>query len=91
MQAIILEKTGGVENLVNKEIEKPSIKENEVLVEVRAISVNPVDYKVRGNEEVLSMIYGEQRPAILGWDIAGTVVETGDKISHFKTAIFPFA
>ena len=37
MQAIILEKTGGVENLVKREIEKPSIKENEVLVKVKAI------------------------------------------------------
>ena len=84
MKAIILQKTGGVENLIPAEIEKPGIEENEVLVEVKAISVNPVDYKVRGNEEVLNMIYGSQRPAILGWDIAGIVVETGRNVSKFK-------
>ena len=84
MQAIVLEKTGGVENLTLREVEKPAIKDNEVLVEVKAIDVNPVDYKVRRNEDVLAMIYGEQRPAILGWDIAGTVVATGSKVVQFK-------
>ncbi len=85
MKAIVIEKAGGVENLIITEIEKPVIKENEVLVEVKAISINPVDYKVRANEAVLTMIYGEQRPAILGWDIAGTVVATGNNVTAFAT------
>ena len=84
MRAIILEKTGGVENLITKKITKPTIEANEVLVAIKALSINPVDYKVRGNEEVLTMIYGEQRPAILGWDIAGTVVEKGGEVSEFQ-------
>ena len=84
MQAIILEKAGGVENLIMKDIDKPVAKENEVLVEVKAISVNPVDYKVRANEDVITMICGEERPVILGWDISGTVVSTGDKVTKFK-------
>ena len=85
MKAIVLKETGGPENLVIREIDKPAIKENEVLVEVRAISINPVDYKVRSNEEVLTMIYGEHRPAILGWDIAGKVAETGSRVTAFRT------
>ncbi len=84
MKAIILEKTGGVENLTITEIEKPNISENEVLLAVKAISINPVDYKVRGNEQVLTMIYGEQRPAILGWDVAGIVVQTGSEVSTLR-------
>ncbi|MGI9545897.1 MAG: NADP-dependent oxidoreductase [Flavobacteriaceae bacterium] len=84
MKAIILEKTGGVENLRLKEIEKPVAGANDVLVEVKAISVNPVDFKVRAHEGVLNMIYGEQRPAILGWDIAGTVVATGGNATQFE-------
>lgn len=84
MKAFILEKAGSVENLVIKDIEKPIAKENEVLIRVKAISVNPVDYKVRGNDAVLSMIYGEQRPAILGWDIAGEVVATGSNVTQLK-------
>ncbi len=85
MKAIVLEKAGGVENLMIKDIEKPVVKENEVLVKVKAISVNPVDYKVRAIEDVITMICGEERPVILGWDIAGTVVSTGDKVTQFKT------
>ncbi len=85
MKAIVLEKAGGVENLIMKDIDKPVAKENELLVEVKAISVNPVDYKVRANEGALTWICGEERPVILGWDIAGTVVSTGDKVTKFKT------
>ena len=84
MKAIILEKTGGVENFIIKEIGKPAIKATEVLVTTKALSINPVDYKVRGNEDLLNMIYGERRPAILGWDIAGTVVEKGSEVTDFE-------
>ncbi|KAA3618194.1 MAG: hypothetical protein DWQ05_09150 [Calditrichaeota bacterium] len=44
------------------------------MVEVKVVSINPVDYKVRSNEDGLNMIYGTDHPAILGWDIAGPVV-----------------
>lgn len=84
MKAIILEKAGGIENLQLVETQKPSINENEVLVEVKAISVNPVDYKVRAIEAVLNMINGEARPAIIGWDIAGIVVSIGKNVSNLK-------
>ncbi|WP_411030720.1 NADP-dependent oxidoreductase [Spongiimicrobium sp. 3-5] len=84
MKAILLEQAGSVENLIAKEIEKPMPGDNEVLVAVKAISVNPVDYKVRANEDVLKMIYGEQKPVVLGWDIAGTVIAVGNKVTQFK-------
>lgn len=84
MKAILLKQTGGVENLITTEIEKPTIDENEVLVEVKAIGINPVDYKVRTLEPILKMIYGEQQPAILGWDIAGTVVAVGSNATQFE-------
>ena len=84
MKAIVLEQTGGVENLLIQEVKKPIIKSDEVLIAVKAISINPVDYKVRANNDVLTMISGEHRPAIIGWDIAGTVVETGADVTQFK-------
>ena len=84
MKALVLENAGGVENLIAKEIEKPIAKGNEVLVEVKAISVNPVDYKVRTYEEALSMICGAERPVILGWDIAGVVVTLGDNVTKLE-------
>lgn len=84
MKAIVLEKTGGAENLQFKDIEKPVINENEVLVETKAISINPVDFKVRGSEDVLNMICGTDLPAILGWDISGIVNAVGEKVSQLK-------
>ncbi len=84
MRAIILEQAGSSENLKIKEVTKPTIRENEVLVAVKAISINPVDYKIRLAEEGLNMMYGDKRPVILGWDIAGEVIETGKETSQFK-------
>jgi NADPH:quinone reductase-like Zn-dependent oxidoreductase len=84
MKAIVLDKAGGVENLIIKDVEVPVAKENEVLVEVKALSINPVDFKLRRTEKALSTFFGDERPAVLGWDIAGTVVSVGDKVSLFE-------
>jgi len=85
LKAILLEEVGAPENLQVKEIEKPGIKANEVLVETKAFSINPVDFKVRQVDGVLTFIYGEKRPAIIGWDIAGIVSEVGGDVTKFKT------
>lgn len=84
MKAIITHQAGGIENLQLADVAKPKIKDNEVLVETRAISINPADTKVKYAEEALLDLYGEERPVILGWDIAGTVIETGANITHFN-------
>ena len=55
-----------------------------MLIEVKAISINPVDVKVRPVEEALNMIVGADRPVILGWDIAGTVTVVGEDATLFK-------
>lgn len=81
MKAYLLNEAGGVENLILSEIEKPEIKPDEVLVQIKAISINPVDVKVRQADEVLTLILGtEDRPVILGWDIAGTVAAVGNDV-----------
>lgn len=84
MKAIVLEETGGVKNLTIKDIESTAVRENEVLIEVKAISINPVDYKVRANDAVLQKICGGQTPIILGWDVAGKVVAAGDNVSQYQ-------
>jgi len=84
MKAFILNTPGLPEHLILKEIEKPSITKDEVLVEVKALGINPADVKARSTEEVLTAIYGTQRPVILGWDIAGQVVEIGEDVVDFK-------
>jgi len=85
MKAYLLHEAGSVRNLVPKNIEKPEIKADEVLVETKAISINPVDVKVRQAEEVLTMILGtNDRPVILGWDIAGTVRAAGEEVKGLE-------
>jgi NADPH:quinone reductase-like Zn-dependent oxidoreductase len=85
MKAYRLNTAGGAENLVLSDIEKPVIKADEVLIETKAISINPVDVKVRAHDKVLSMILGtEERPVILGWDLSGVVAEVGADVSEFK-------
>ena len=84
MKAYVLNEAGGVENLILSDIETPSPGPGEVLIKTKAISINPVDVKVRPIEEVLTMIIGEVRPVILGWDIAGTVAEVGQDVTGFE-------
>lgn len=84
MKAIILQKAGGVKNLEVVEMDKPTIKSDEVLVKVATIGINPADVKARAYEDVLGWIYEDKRPVVLGWDIAGEVVEVGEHVSRFK-------
>lgn len=84
MKAVILNEAGSVENLQLAEIDKPVIGNDEVLVKVVSISINPVDVKSRAYEGVLNWIFEEKRPVILGWDISGEVVEAGKNITDFK-------
>ena len=66
-------------SLRNLEIDRPVAQGHDLLVEVKAISVNPVDTKVRSPKSKT-----EVEPRILGWDAAGVVVATGDKVSKFQ-------
>lgn len=84
MKAILLRNPGESATLSYEEIETPTPRAGEVLVAVKSISVNPVDIKVRAIEDLLTMIYGEERPAILGWDIAGTVEAVGEGVASLS-------
>ena len=75
MKAIILKDFGGVEQLELTELPTPVIGEGEVLVQIKAISINPVDVKTRAGKGAAAKLKGEN-PMILGWDIAGIVTES---------------
>jgi zinc-binding alcohol dehydrogenase family protein len=82
MKAIGYKTPGSIDRddaLVDFEIEKPTATSHDLLVKVAAVSVNPVDYKVRQNR----VPTGDQ-PVILGWDAVGEVAEIGDKVTMFK-------
>src|SRR5215210_7372357 len=83
MKAIILKEAGGPENLVIKDIPVPVPQKGEVLVKVKAFSINPVDIKTRkGLAQYESL--KKNPPVILGWDIAGEVVEVGDDVTTLE-------
>ncbi|MEQ8651983.1 MAG: zinc-binding alcohol dehydrogenase family protein [Kiloniellales bacterium] len=65
--------------LFDFEMETPNPSGHDLLVRVEAISVNPVDYKVRLRKQA----EGDQ-PVVLGWDAVGEVVGLGDKATAFK-------
>ena len=83
MKAITLAGFGGVEVLQYTELPVPVIGAIEVLVQVRAISINPVDVKTRAGKGVSGRIKDES-PIILGWDISGVVSAVGPGVTAFK-------
>jgi NADPH:quinone reductase len=68
------------DSLRDIELPRPAAAGRDLLVEVRAVSVNPVDYKVRSSAPA------PVGPAkVIGWDAAGIVVEAGAQASLFRT------
>ncbi|TCC53192.1 NADP-dependent oxidoreductase [Kribbella capetownensis] len=72
MRSVRQWKFGGPEVLELTEVEKPVPGPTEVLVEVHAAGVNPVDWVTRAEE-----VYLGKPPYTLGWDVSGVVVELG--------------
>lgn len=87
MKAIILENAGGTKNLKLTEIEKPTIKQGEVLVAIKSISINPIDVKTRSGKGAFQKLKDEN-PLILGWDISGVVVETNSSMFKVNDEVF---
>lgn len=87
MKAIILNSIGGVEQLRYTDLEIPKINIAEVLIRVKAISINPVDVKSRTGKGIYGRIKTET-PLILGWDIAGTVEETQSDLFKVGDDVF---
>ncbi len=82
MKAVVFEKFGGPEVLVMKEVPTPEPKGDEVLIRSRAISVNPVDYKIRsGSAKDRIPVFP---PTILGRDVAGEVSAVGSQCTDVK-------
>ncbi len=67
------------ESLTDIELPQPKAAGHDLLVKVKAIAVNPVDYKVR-----LFLPPAEEETKVLGWDAVGEVVATGEAASQFK-------
>lgn len=90
MKAIILKQFGGVENLSMVELPIPVAMEDEVLIKVKSISINPVDVKTRAGKGV-SAVLKNDNPMILGWDLSGKIETAGPAVKKFKTGDEVFA
>lgn len=64
------------------DVPEPKLGEEDILIQVHAASINPLDLKIRSGEFKLILPY--ELPLILGNDAAGTVVRTGSHVSRFK-------
>ncbi|CAM4387413.1 zinc-binding alcohol dehydrogenase family protein [Paenibacillus tarimensis] len=67
------------ESLLDVKLQKPTPRGRDLLVSVQAVSVNPVDVKIRAPKERT-----EEEPRILGWDAAGIVEQVGPDCTLFK-------
>ncbi|GAB2324318.1 NADP-dependent oxidoreductase [Alkalibacterium sp. m-11] len=78
MKAIVIDEFGGIEKLQMKDIDRPALKPDRMIVQMAATSVNPIDVKRRKG------LFGGKTPMIVGGDVSGTVVEVGDDVTGFK-------
>ena len=94
MKAIVMNAYGGPDVLELKEVDKPEVTENDVLVEVRATSINAGDYfGMRGSPWVARFDVGFPNPKdyIIGWDVAGVVEQVGSNVTRFRPGDKVFA
>ena len=80
MQAIRVHQFGGLDSLVLEDVPRPSPREGEVLLRVKAAGVGPWDAVVRSGRSVLP----QPLPLTLGSDVAGVIEQIGPGVSQFK-------
>ncbi len=68
-------------SFLDVDIEKPTPAGHELLVKIQAISVNPVDFKVRQNSAKDTVL---DSPKVIGWDAVGMVERVGEAVTLFN-------
>jgi NADPH:quinone reductase-like Zn-dependent oxidoreductase len=89
MKAAVLDEFGSVDVMHVRDMPVPEIGEGQILVEVHATNINPIDWKMR--EGTMAMRYGDDFPMILGWDCSGVVTEVGEGVHDFTVGDEVFA
>jgi NADPH:quinone reductase-like Zn-dependent oxidoreductase len=89
MKAIRIHQFGGPEVLRLEDLPPPLPAEAEVVVEVRAASINPVDYKIRSGQ--YPPVAADKLPIVLGRDVSGVIAACGGKVRELKPGDAVFA
>ncbi|MEH2083091.1 MAG: NADP-dependent oxidoreductase [Nostoc sp.] len=82
MKAIRIHAYGGAENLKYDEVPRPEPQAGQVLIQVYAAGVNPIDWKIR--EGFFQQVYDYSLPVIAGADVAGVVASVGDGVTTLQ-------
>ena len=82
MKAFIVDRYGNNDGVRAGEMPDPEVRGDDVLVQIHAASVNPLDLKIRGGS--LKLILPYRLPFVLGNDLAGVVVRVGSRVRRFK-------
>jgi NADPH:quinone reductase-like Zn-dependent oxidoreductase len=82
MRAAVTEAFGGVDRIVVREFPKPDPAPGEVLVRVRAASMNPLDSKLR--QGTYRLLFRVKPPFVLGFDVAGEVEAVGPGVTRLR-------
>ena len=87
MKAIVYHEHGSADVLKLEDVEKPVPKDDEVLIKVRAASINPLDWRfMRGEPKILRLVAKAMKLAAgrPGVDVAGEIEAVGNKVQQFK-------
>lgn len=82
MKAVAYQKFGNIAVLQTIEEPKPSIQSNQILIKVKAVSLNPMDWKIRKGE--MKLMSGSKFPRHTGVDFSGIVEDTDSSVNGFK-------
>jgi len=82
MKAAVAEEFGGIDRVVVRDVPKPAPGPGEVLVRVRAASMNPLDCKLR--EGKFRLVFRVRPPFVLGFDVAGEVEGVGPGVTRLR-------
>jgi NADPH:quinone reductase-like Zn-dependent oxidoreductase len=82
MKAIVYQKFGNTDVLQTVEEPIPSVQSDQVLVKIKAVSINPLDWKIRKGE--MKLMSGSKFPKHIGVDFAGIIEDTGAAVTNLK-------
>lgn len=82
MKKVIYNRYGSIDDLQMSDVEIPSIQPDEFLIKVKAVAINPLDWKKL--EGQLKIITGKKFPKGIAFDFSGVIEKTGSSTTHYK-------